>query len=153
MAKSFSATVSEWARQTEARMTAVFRSSAQAMRDEVSTTVDEGGRLPVKTGNLRRSLLMSTAAMPTTKPGQTWSSEQPDFEMVIGSAELGDKIYLGFQAAYARRLEYGFQGQDALGRTYHQEGRGFVAAAAQRWPQIVAEQAAVIQHRVEGRQK
>jgi hypothetical protein len=50
-------------------------------------------------------------------------------------------VYIGWQAAYSRRLNYGFAGEDSLGRTYNQSGYGFAEAAAAKWPQIVQEQA------------
>lgn len=107
------------------------------------------GRMPVDTGNLRRSLMASTAEMPALKEGKEEFSDS-GVEMVISGAELGSTVYLGFQAAYALRMEYGFVGQDSLGRTYNQAGYGFVEAAAQRWPQIVAEAEAKIRSRFEG---
>ena len=57
--------------------------------------------------------------------------------LTIAGAELTDTIYLGFQAAYALRMEYGFIGQDSLGRTYNQSGNQFVGLAAQRWQEFV----------------
>ncbi len=106
------------------------------------------GRMPVDTGNLRRSLMASTAEMPSIKEGKEEFTDS-GIEMVIEGAALGSTIYLGFQAAYALRMEYGFVGTDSLGRTYNQSGFGFVTAAAQRWPQIVAEQEAKIRSRFE----
>jgi hypothetical protein len=58
-------------------------------------------------------------------------------ELVILTANLGDTIYIGWTAAYAMRMEYGFQGPDSLGRVYNQPGNGFARSAAQNWPKIV----------------
>ena len=149
MSGNFAATISEWGRAEMERAEAIFQASAQAVANEVRTTVNEGGRLPIDLGNLRRSLMASTADMPTVKPDQAEFTDS-GIEMVIAGAELGSTIYLGFQAAYALRMEYGFVGTDSLGRTYNQSGFGFVTAAAQRWPQIVAEQEAKIRSRFEG---
>ncbi|QJS27471.1 hypothetical protein [Rhizobium ruizarguesonis] len=135
---SFAAQVSEWAISELERSQAVFQTAAQEVANEVRTPVAEGGRMPLKTGNLRRSLMASTADMPRIQEGKTTFSDS-GIEMVIAGAELGSTIYLGFQAAYARRLEMGFVGADSLGRLYNQTGYGFVAATAQRWPQIVAQ--------------
>ena len=105
--------------------------------------------MPVKTGNLRRSLMASTSVMPTIREGKETFSDS-GIEMVIAGAALGSTVYLGFQAAYAARMNYGFVGEDSLGRVYNQAGFGFVDAVAQRWPQIVAEAEAKVRSRFEG---
>ncbi len=94
------------------------------------------GRLPVDTGNLRRSFMASSTAMPTIKAADTEFAEA-DISLVIGGAALGSTIFMGFQAEYAMRLEYGFVGTDSAGRLFNQSGYGFLHAAIQRWPQIV----------------
>jgi len=141
----FHGQVLEWVLETEARMLAVFRMSSQEVIREMSTTRLEGGRLPILTGNLRRSLLVSTAAMPPRASGDVRFESSQDYGLVIASAQLGDKIFAGFQAAYAHRQEYGFVGVDSMGRHYNVSGKHFVGSAALRWPQIVAEQAAKLQ--------
>lgn len=146
---SFAAQVSEWCQQVEGAAEAVFQTAAQTVANEVRTAVAEGGRMPVKTGNLRRSLMASTSAMPTIKPEQTTFSDS-GLELVIAGAELGSTVYLGFQAAYAARMNFGFVGEDSLGRVYNQTGYGFVDAVAQRWPQIVAAAEATVRGRFEG---
>lgn len=146
---SFAATISEWGRAEMDRAEAIFQDAAQTVANEVRTTVNEGGRLPIDTGNLRRSLMASTAEMPMVKPEQEVFAES-GIEMVIAGAELGGTIYLGFQAAYAARMNYGFVGTDSLGRVYNQAGFGFVDAVAQRWPQIVAASEVRIRSRFEG---
>lgn len=133
---SFAAQVTAWAQAELERAEAVFQTAAQMVADEVRETIPEGGNLPIDTGNLRRSLMASTASMPTVKEGQETFSDS-GIELVIAGAELGGTVWLGFQAAYSARMEFGFVGQDALGRTYNQTGFGFVARTAQRWPQLV----------------
>ena len=146
--QSFAAQVSAWASAEMERAEAVFQTAAQTVANEVRTPVAAGGRMPVKTGNLRRSLMASTSSMPTIVEGKQEFSESP-VELVIAGAELGGTIYLGFQAAYAARMNYGFVGQDSLGRSYNQAGFGFVDAVAQRWPQIAAEAETTVQGRFE----
>jgi hypothetical protein len=145
---SFAAQVSEWAKSEMERSKAVFQTAAQEVANEVRTPVAEGGRMPLKTGNLRRSLMASTADMPRIQEGKTTFSDS-GIEMVIAGAELGSTIYLGFQAAYAARTNYGFVGTDSLGRTFNQTGYGFVDAVAQRWPQIVIQAEATVRRRFE----
>ncbi len=143
---SFAAQVSQWAKAETEREEAVFRTAAQEVANEVRRPVAEGGRMPLKTGNLRRSLMASTADMPTIQEGKT-EFQDSAIELVIADAHLGDTIFLGFQAAYAARMNYGFVGTDSLGRTYNQTGFGFVDAVAQRWQQIVTQAEATVRNR------
>ena len=145
---SFAATIGEWGRAELERAEAIFQAAAQTVANEVRKSVNDGGRMPVDLGNLRRSLMASTSAMPSIKEGEKTFNDS-GIEMVIAGAELGSTVYLGFQAAYAPRMNYGFVGTDSLGRVYNQAGFGFVDAVAQRWPQIVAEEEAGIRSRFE----
>lgn len=146
--QSFAAQVSEWASAELDRAEAVFQTAAQDVANEVRNPVADGGRMPVKTGNLRRSLMASTSTMPLIREGAQQFSDA-GVEMVIAGAELGGTVYLGFQAAYAARLNYGFVGEDSIGRTFNQTGYGFVDAVSQRWPQIVAAAEARVRSRFE----
>ncbi len=143
---SFAAQVSEWAKAELEREEAVFQTAAQEVANEVRVPVAEGGRMPVDLGNLRRSLMASISDMPTIQEGKT-EFQDSGIELVIAGSQLGDTVHLGFQAAYAARMNYGFVGTDSLGRTYNQAGFGFVDAVAQRWPQIVTQAEAKVRNR------
>jgi hypothetical protein len=146
--QSFSAQVGAWAAAEMERAEAVYQTAAQTVANEVRTPVAEGGRMPIKTGNLRRSLMASTSSMPTMVEGKQTFSDG-GVELIIAGAELGGTIYLGFQAAYAARMNYGFVGEDSLGRSYNQAGFGFIDAVSQRWVQIVAAAEATVRDRFE----
>lgn len=147
---SFGAQVSEWVRQEKEREEAVFLTAAQMVANEVRETVPEGGRLPIDTGNLRRSLMASTASMPAVRGGDDQTFADSGVEMVIAGAKLGQTLWLGFQANYALRREFGFVGQDSLGRLYNEAGAGFVTAVAQRWStHIVPAAEAAVRNRFE----
>lgn len=152
---SFSATVSDWVAAEKERQTAVFRASVQEFVSKAQLTVPAGGNMPINFGFLRSSILVSTDGPPVTRAdgepekGRTYP-ENAQVALVIAGLEIGQDLYGGWSAAYAMRMEYGFVGQDSLGRTYNQQGFGFVAKAAQLWPQIVAEQSAAAQTYVEG---
>lgn len=150
MAGKFTAGMTKWAKKSQDRVEAVFKMASQDLANEVRVPKGAGGNMPVDTGNLRRSLMASTSAMPSVKDGKFDQDNDGQISLVIDNAHLGDTIYLGFQAAYARRMEYGFVGKDALGRTYNQQGNGFVRLAAQRWPAIVRAAAKSIEAKVEG---
>ena len=95
------------------------------------------GNLPVDTGFLRASLIASTSIMPTIREGnvgedgKSYQYTEDQIALVIAGADLGQTLYLGYTAAYARHIHYGTK----KGVT----GRQWVTLAAQRWPQIVAQ--------------
>lgn len=147
---TFADQIDDWVAETEARMLAVFRASSQRVAKEMTTTRLEGGRLPILTGNLRRSFLASTTSLPATASGDKLFESAQNYGLVIASVQLGGKVYMGFQANYARRQNYGFTGVDSRGRSYNVPGNFFIEYVASLWPQIVAEVAAQIQSRVAG---
>ena len=137
----------DWARRAQAQILAVKRGAVQELAKEMTTTIPNGGRVPVKTGNLARSLVMSTGTIPmTAKAGTVFASQ--DFGADLLNVELGETVYLGYQANSARRMNYGFVGTDSLGRNYNQAGHGFVEAAAAKWPSIVARVAADVREKM-----
>lgn len=136
MAKSFSASVGQWASESPQRIEAVYRRSVELLSEEMTRTRGNGGRMPFKTGNLARSLLASTEAMPKTSEVLSAGS---NVGVVTATLRLDQVIFLGFQAAYARRREFGFVGADSLGRVYNEAGAHFVTGAIAEWPQIVAQ--------------
>lgn len=130
---------SKWAGATTGGLTALLRNSVQELAKVASTTIPNGGRVPVKTGNLARSVVVDN------KPPQVIEGlAKGDFSLGVAAIKPGDTIYIGWQAKYSRRLNYGFVGADSLGRTYNQAGYGFAEATAAQWPAIVAREAGKI---------
>jgi len=128
---------SAWAGLTTNGLTALLRNSVQELAKEASTTIPNGGRVPVKTGNLARSVIVDN------KPPQIIEGlAKGDYSLGIAGIVPGDTVYIGWQAAYSRRMNYGFVGADSLGRVYNQSGYGFAEATAAKWPAIVQAQAA-----------
>jgi hypothetical protein len=128
---------SVWGGRTVAGLTALLRNSVQELAREASTTIPNGGRVPVKTGNLARSVVVDN------KPPQVIEGlAKGDFSLGIANIKPGETIFLGWTAKYSRRLNFGFVGADSLGRVYNQSGYGFAEATAAKWPAIVQRQAA-----------
>lgn len=123
----------KWAGVSTAGLTALLRNSVQALAKEAGKTIPNGGRVPVKTGNLARSVVVSK------NPPQVIDvlAKEQNFSLGVADIRPGDTVYIGWQAKYARRQNYGFSGEDSLGRTYNQAGYGFAEAAAAKWPEIV----------------
>lgn len=133
---SFSAQVDEWVRESQQRLTVVFRESVQDLISEIQTPVADGGNLPVDTGFLRASMRLSTegflGANLSHPGGKKYAYTSTAAILVIAGAEIGETLYISYTANYARHVHYG---------TSTREGRQWITMAAQRWPQIV--QAAV----------
>lgn len=132
---SFSQQVGKWASQSKERMTAVRQRSVELLGEEMAKTKPQGGRVPFQTGNLARSLLASTSGMPKASDGLYSGS---NVGAVAATLAIDQPVWLGYQANYARRMNYGFVGADALGRVYNQPGHYFVEGAIANWQQIVA---------------
>ncbi|MBU4609136.1 hypothetical protein IMZ29_00775 [Achromobacter sp. GG226] len=142
MSLSFGDQVSAWARESVERLTAVRRRSIEMLGDEMATTKPQGGRVPFQSGNLARSLLASTEGMPKTSENPTAGS---NVGVVTATLDLSQPIWIGYQAIYARRMNYGYVGADALGRVFNQSGHYFVEGAIESWLQIVAQAAQEVQ--------
>jgi hypothetical protein len=146
--KSFSASVSEWVRKSEARMEAVLKMSAQDViseMNEVGPSVANPdsfgvGHMPVDTGFLRASL---QAAINDPQPAFQFrppslgnvAYDPSPVALVIAGAKLGQTIFATYGAVYAPRMEARY---------------GFVRLAAQNWQSIVAKNARLARQRVTG---
>lgn len=135
---SFADDVSTWVEVSKAKADDIYGRAIEKLGEEMTKTRPKGGRVPFKTGNLARSLLASTVAMPKV------SDEIPggsNIGVVAARLKMGDTVWLGYQANYARRQNSGFVGEDSLGRTYNQEGAHFVEGAVAEWERLVEEAA------------
>ena len=132
---------SKWAAGSDTLLTALLRNSVQGLAKAAAQTIPNGGRVPVKTGNLARSVVVSLTPPVVDAKGVTHTVGQ-NVSLALASLKPGEPIWIGWQARYSRRLNYGFVGTDSLGRSYNQSGYGFAEAAAAQWPQIVRAEAA-----------
>lgn len=142
--KSFSAQTDDWIAETEERIEATFKHSAQYVIDLMQLPVGKGGNMPIETGFLRASLQVSIhqpypANLPNPGVSKDWN--QSEMIMAIANLEIGGTIYATYTAEYAGHVEYGARGRP---------GRGFRRLAAQQWPQIVNQTAVELRNRVQG---
>ena len=85
--------------------------AAQILIEEAKTLV------PVDTGHLRDSIHAELV-------------EQDDLHSIVAVKPAYEEPNpYGFDPAYARRIEYGFVGPDALGRVYHQAAQAYMRPA------------------------
>lgn len=127
---------SVWAEKQQENLLRVFHRALVLLGRELARTRDDGGAVPKVTGNLYRSLLAQIGSPVMLAQGQP-NFAGADVGAIAVQAMLGETVFFGYQAAYARRVNSGFVGTDRLGRQYNQSGANFVERAINMWPQIV----------------
>lgn len=145
MAGKFAAQCAAFADKATRRVVYARNGAALRLMGEITQNLSIGAP-GVVTGFLRGSLMASTSYIPL------WGDkEQPEgggvplvasYEAAIMAARIDQIVWIGLGAAYARRLEFGFVGKDALGRSFNQSGFGFVAKAVKKLPRFIEEAAA-----------
>jgi hypothetical protein len=140
--RSFAASIEAFAEKTEAQMQAVMSESIQDAMDIMQTPVANGGRMPVDDGHLINSVVtelngsqIGRASEAADKGG---ASSTANIALLVTQMKIGDVARIGWSAAHAMRQHEGFVGEDALGRSFNQEGKFWIDGAAAQWPQIIA---------------
>jgi hypothetical protein len=121
----FVVSVEQWVSQARDRATEAFRAIATDALARVKELT------PVDTGYLRANFVDVLSADAIPKP-----SAAPSVGAEIANAKIGDTIFIVNPVEYARRIEYGFVGQDARGRNVNQVGRYMVTQTVAELPQI-----------------
>lgn len=116
----------------------ILRMAVDSLHKEIVRTKASGGNLPHDTGNLGRSAEISTVSFPEVDQEEREYSA-PDVSFVLNGVEYGDPVYIGIRSVYGPRMNYGFVGQDKLGRNYNQAGNYFVERGGDMWPSLVKE--------------
>lgn len=126
---SFSQQVEAWIKKVEAKQGEVLAGAARDLFEEANRPREQGGRLPVDSGELRDSL--------TLRINGTVVAEGDKAYQGALLAEFGDTIVGTWDAKYAVVAEFGSWG----GGTNRREGTFFATSAAMSWPQHVKENA------------
>lgn len=117
--RSFTAQLKGFVGRTETRINAVVQTAAQDMVARVQRPQAKGGNMPVVTGTLKNSLMAGKRGMPS---GTSSPQNATQVALAITRLELGDDLWLGYVANYARAMEARY---------------AFVRLAAQQWQQLV----------------
>jgi hypothetical protein len=138
--QTFNASIDKWLGTVKTGLPALARQSIQTIAFNV--VVDT----PVLTGFLRGSWQPSIGAnepplKPETDTDPQGALAMAEISLKIAGMPVGGKYWMINGAAYAMRIEYGFVGEDSLGRYYNQKGRYFVTRNVARWPEVVAAEA------------
>lgn len=127
---SFTAQIKAFADKSKEKIEAVVKQSAQEVFSIAQTPIAQGGRMPVDTGFLRNSLISELN-------GATVAGGADAYVLAVAGMELGDTVFAGWTAEYARFQEYG---------TSAFPGNHFMLAAAQQWQAIVARNAEIVRN-------
>jgi hypothetical protein len=120
----FAVSVKKWVEQAKGRQAEAFIGIALAAEKRLKELT------PVKSGYLRANWVATLD--PDIRP-----REGGNTSIQLNSSMLnGQVIYIVNPVQYARRIEYGFVGTDALGRYYNQPGRGMMQQTIKELPQI-----------------
>lgn len=127
MSGNVGAAARHFERRARMRNLAIFRGSVEELARQSNVPIAQGGKMPVDTGFLRSSQGGSRIGMPygpgkgdrNTKYTAPFSGP---IELVTAQANLGETIWIGWTAMYARFMEARY---------------GFMRSEAQNWPYIV----------------
>lgn len=131
--KTFEAAIGKWAEAMPEKLEAFARQVVQELGKRVVEAT------PVDVGFLMGSWQPSIGEPSLTHEGKNdagGTALSAAIAVVLPEITTGVRFYLMNNAVYARRLEYGFVGEDSLGRTYNQAGRFYVTDTAKAWPEI-----------------
>ena len=121
----FSSDVSQWCDQATDRASALF---CTIVADAVARVQE---LTPVDTGFLRSNWTV-------VKPGdaEPVAGRVPNPQNAIIQSEVGDVLMIVNPTVYARRIEFGYTGEDSLGRYFNQPGRHMMQQTISEMPQI-----------------
>ncbi|SNR59128.1 hypothetical protein EYF88_13795 [Paracoccus sediminis] len=119
---SFGRDLKRLAQEAKANMLTIARASVEDVFEQVQTPRDEGGRMPVESGDLRNSLTM--------KGGGKGAESYKD---VVRTMQLGDVVEGHWDIPYAMVAEFGGKNPDGTERP----GNFMVTGAAFDWEQTV----------------
>jgi hypothetical protein len=121
----FSSDVSKWCDMAAARASQVFRAIAFDAVTKVQTLT------PVDTGFLRSNWTCIRQGDAEPVAGRV-----PPAGAAIAAAQVGQILVILNPVVYARRIEYGFVGEDSLGRHYNQTGAHMMGQTMTDMPNI-----------------
>jgi hypothetical protein len=121
----FAVDVRQWVEKAKGNTNGAFQATALLALARVKELT------PVDTGFLRASWTIANGSNVAGVAGADQSALE-----VVASLQLGDRIMLVNPAPYAMRVNFGFVGEDSLGRHYDQKGRHMVEQTISEMPEI-----------------
>lgn len=127
---TFTAQIKAFTERTKEKLETVVKQSAQEVFSIAQTPKAQGGRMPVDTGFLRNSLIAELN-------GAAVGGGADAYVLAVAGMDLGDTIFAGWTASYARHMEYG---------TSKTPSNFYMLSAAQQWQAIVARNAELVRN-------
>lgn len=121
----FDVDVTRFVERAKKNQTAVLRGIAEEAVARVKSLT------PVRTGYLRANWTATLNSEAIPKPSQGGAGTDR-----IQSAVAGDVLVISNPVHYARRIEYGYQGQSPSGKPINQPGRGMAQQTVAELPEI-----------------
>lgn len=118
----------KWAEKMKRRLNYVKIMVPARVIEAQQWPVAAGGNMPVRTGNLRDSLVIDAGGV-LLIGGDAYLE-------LLALGEVAGKIRWGWTVQYADRINYGFTGVDSLGRYYNQPGRHFIEYGQMQYKKI-----------------
>lgn len=120
----FSSKVADWCKKTEVQQTAVLHQSLRTLDDEIKDNT------PVVTGNTQNSRAVSALGPPPIDwSGKKFRNPDDAINNAIAGVAVGTKVWLGFRAPWAHKLEPKY---------------AILRLAGQRWGDIVDQAARML---------
>jgi hypothetical protein len=129
----FVRSMEEWREKVGDGLEALARVAIQDMAEDVidHTNLDTGFLV----GNWQPSIGVPATA---TVDRKGTAAAGVSLHMALSDLNPGETFFYVNNAVYAKRIEFGFVGEDSLGRLYNQQGSYMVTNAIARWPTHVA---------------
>lgn len=123
---------------TQDRLEAVARASILDVINDAQTPTGKGGNMRVDTGFLRASGRISFNGFPSGPvrgdPKQKYATDTSLYALEVAKMKIdGPTLFFGWTANYAK---------------YREAYDGFLSAAIQKWPQIVAKNVSALKGRL-----
>ena len=140
MAKGFGATVSEWVKEAKDKNNRILQEAIRLLLAEVINA------MPKQDGDLANSVQVGFDGVKPIDRDNRASYADPSGSnaMSLLQVEAGKPVYISITAPYALRANYGFTGQDALGRFFNNRGTFFVQIGEAKWNGFVRQAAASV---------
>lgn len=134
------ANLPRWALKVEKIADAVVSQATNDMLAgiEIVPGINRGGSR--QKGTIPRDIGALASSLQSSIYGSTAITGPASYALVAGKMKAGDVAQFawgGTVAPYARRIHYGFNGSDSLGRTYNTAGTFWIDVAANKWPSYV----------------
>jgi hypothetical protein len=138
MPKGFAESVRQWTKEAKDKNNRILQEAIRLLLAEV---IDA---MPKEDGNLSNSVRVGfDGVQPVDRDNRaTYADPSGPNAAALMQVEAGKPVYISVTAPYALRANYGFTGQDALGRFFNNRGAFYIQIGEAKWNGFVRKAAA-----------